>query len=379
MIKITFVGDIICEEEQLNANLMYEKYNFSKIFEPIGNVFDKSDFVVGNLETPLAGKELGYTNHKWSFNSPIEFAKAVKDVGFDLVSTANNHCLDRGVEGLYKTLDNLDYINLDHTGTSRTVEEKNTNYSKEIKGVKVSFISYTYGTNSAFNKQFLKKNQKFAVNLFRKQETIISRRNLLARLINKLNSFILNGYTLSLNLLALKKEIKSIRKKVDVVFVLMHSGGQYNIIPDRWTINLMGFLLKTKVQAVIGCHPHVVQKAFVNENEQIGAYSLGNFCSFPGSDSCKMNHSEYSIVLHAYIDTQTKDISKTTFQITKSVIDNDGIAKIHLLNDLIQSEKDEVTKRELLQDNLLIYNRFTDENLNEINLEDEYLLKRQYK
>ncbi|MFK7779795.1 MAG: CapA family protein [Candidatus Gracilibacteria bacterium] len=374
MTKISFVGDIMCEEQQLLANKTNNSFDFFDIFENIKPAFLESDFVVGNLETPLAGEDFKYTNHKWSFNSPVEFALAVKNAGFDLVATANNHCLDRGVKGLYNTIRNLNQINLDYTGTYLSEKESEKIYINKIGAIKIAFISYSYGTNALFNKFHLRRKERFAVNLFRRQEKAISRINIISRIVRRIEDTIINGYTLNSRLRHLKRKIKLAKRDADLVFVLMHSGGQYNLKPDNWTVSLMDYLMKNSVDAVIGCHPHVVQRMSIKGDNQIGAFSLGNFCSYPGSDSCKMNQSEYSIILHIYLNEISKSIEKVTFQISKSVIDSGGKAKIYLLYDLINNEKDEIIKKELTKDNLLIVNRFLNQQVENVHIENEYLL-----
>lgn len=77
-------------------------YNYDRIFEKVAYVLKDSDYVVGNLETPIAGEELEYTKEPTVFNTPLAFAQSIKKAGFDFVSIANNHCLDRGVIGLKK-------------------------------------------------------------------------------------------------------------------------------------------------------------------------------------------------------------------------------------------------------------------------------------
>ena len=84
------------------------------------------------------------------FNTPDALGDALKDAGFDLVSTANNHCLDRGYDGMVRTLDVLDKLGLAHVGTYRSAEERaaqNGVYVADMGGIKVAFLSYTYGTN----------------------------------------------------------------------------------------------------------------------------------------------------------------------------------------------------------------------------------------
>ena len=157
MTKITFTGDIIIAPEQLQAITKNADGNFSTIFEPIASLLKESDFVVGNLETPLGGKNLGYTNHKWSFNTPDELADALREIGFNMLTTANNHCLDRDKEGLVRTIHCLDRYGLDHIGTYATKEERDMVYIKRFGNLKIAFLSYTYGTNAAFNKHYLEK------------------------------------------------------------------------------------------------------------------------------------------------------------------------------------------------------------------------------
>lgn len=101
-IKISFIGDIMCEKPLLNAAFNNGKYCFDRVFSKMKATFNNSDFVVGNLETVCAGKEFEYTNHIYSFNSPEELVASIKNSGIDLVTTATNHCLDRGIEGLKK-------------------------------------------------------------------------------------------------------------------------------------------------------------------------------------------------------------------------------------------------------------------------------------
>ena len=108
MVKITFLGDIMCEGPLLKAAHKEDgTYDFSECFQGICGLLTEADYVIGNLETPLSGEEAGYTKTEdlYSFNTPIEFAEAVKEMGMDLVLTANNHCCDRGIEGLIKTLE----------------------------------------------------------------------------------------------------------------------------------------------------------------------------------------------------------------------------------------------------------------------------------
>src|SRR5690625_616545 len=125
LIKISFLGDIMCEKPLLHASkISNDKYNFDKVFANMEKVFQESDYVVGNLETVCAGKKFGYTNHIYSFNSPSEFIESIKKSGVDLVTTATNHSLDRGVPGLIENLKVLEDNDLKSIGTYKDKKSK---------------------------------------------------------------------------------------------------------------------------------------------------------------------------------------------------------------------------------------------------------------
>ena len=368
MTKITFTGDIIIAPEQLQAITKNADGNFSTIFEPIASLLKESDFVVGNLETPLGGKNLGYTNHKWSFNTPDELADALREIGFNMLTTANNHCLDRDKEGLVRTIHCLDRYGLDHIGTYATKEERDMVYIKRFGNLKIAFLSYTYGTNAAFNKHYLEKEQYY-VNMFQPQE-VLSKQDRIHRFINVLFR-IFHGITLyTFHSISYKKKVlqdivRSKEKGADFIFMCMHAGGQYNLLPDRYTCNLMRFLLNTPLDMVIGHHPHCIQH-IVKKKNKVGIFSLGDFCPYPKCASAELASPdvfpEYSIVIHVYLDENkvatNSFLQKKTFTIVKSIIGKDKIARVYPLYRLIELEKDSKKKQELINDNNTIVSRF---------------------
>ncbi len=369
MIKLSFVGDIMCEMQQTDASCKNGKYNYKSCFEDVKRDFENSDIFVGNLETPLAGEHLGYTNHPWLFNTPIEFAESIKDeLGVNLVSTANNHCLDRGVEGLENTVRTLKELKLNYTGTCLKTE-KNTPFIFEKEDIKIGILSYTYGTNAIFNKQYLKRSEKHMVNIFGEQEKKIFKYNIVSRLIRKLN----RNREITKNIEGVIKELK---KQVDYVIMCMHSGGQHNNVIDKYTLNLMDILRKLGVDLVIGCHPHVVQRGIFT-NGFIGTYSLGNFFCTPGTSSSPIDKfSDYSIALHLYLEKEESlKIRKVTFSIYKTIIDNYKSSKTVLLYDLIKNNIDNENVKVLLKDNCTIYNIFCNSKYDKIELQKEYEIK----
>ena len=107
--KITFLGDIMIEPPVLKAaKRKGGTYDFRGVFSRAKALLSESDFVVGNLETPLAGAAVGYTDTHLCFNAPDDYVDALIDAGVTLVSTANNHMFDRGYEGMERTVRVLD-------------------------------------------------------------------------------------------------------------------------------------------------------------------------------------------------------------------------------------------------------------------------------
>ena len=115
MIKISFTGDIMCYAEQISA-IEEKGKDYNTIFSPIKDYFQDSDYVVANLETPIAGAEMLYTTEPASFNTPSNLLNALSNINIKMVTNANNHILDRGIDGLLRTIEELDQHNLEHTG-----------------------------------------------------------------------------------------------------------------------------------------------------------------------------------------------------------------------------------------------------------------------
>lgn len=160
----------MCERPLLSASRSDKKYDFDFVFHGVKDKLRESDLVVGNLETVFAGEEAGYTNDVYSFNTPDRFVCSMKSAGIDYVSTANNHCLDRGTEGLIRTLDLLDQYGIKHFGTYRSKEERTSYELLELGGKKIALIAYTYGTNVVENGIVFKEDEEFYVNVLKSQE-----------------------------------------------------------------------------------------------------------------------------------------------------------------------------------------------------------------
>ncbi|MCL2229653.1 MAG: CapA family protein [Treponema sp.] len=349
----------MCTKNQIPAHKISDGYDFSGIFFGCKDFFSSSDYVIGNLETPIANAK--YCNHLINYNSPDSFAKAVKDCGIDMVTTANNHCLDRGESGLEDTINALDSIGLKHTGTNL----KNilpTGIIENFGEIKTGFLSYTYGTNARFNKCFLNENEKWKVNLLREQET------------RKGND--------SLFLKRMEEDIKALKKEgADFLIMFLHTGGQYSPFPLKKTKRLADLIANMGVDAVIANHEHVIHNIEI-KNDKIFAYSLGNFSSlFCVQSAPFIKLSDYSVLVNLYLSKNKNGdvkMSDATFAIAKTVKDGKNRVKTVLLYDLINQCCNKNEKNKLTKDNLKIHNRVSSRKEAKIELKREYSLKNSF-
>ena len=391
-IKITFTGDIMCDMYEIAAYKANNgKYDFSKIFEDCKKYFSESDYVVGNLETPIANSALSY--HITRFNSPPEFADAIINNGISMVTTANNHCFDRGFSGLDDTITNLDAIGLKHTGINRN-NIIPTGIVETIDNIRIGFLSYTYGTNACYNNYYLNKNEKWKVNLYQEQELYnqiyrffykYSRKtiNYLSHLIIRRNIFgwLYEGSEKNIHFLKrMKADIAALKnnKKAEYVIMCLHAGGQYNPEPSKQCKKIVSKIDNMGVDSIIVNHEHVIHYGEKSKNGVI-TYSLGNFTSRTGVHRAPFDKmAEYSILFNIYLSKKDNIVKpeNLTFSIAKSISDGENKVKTVLLHDLIKNCTDTNERNKLLNDNLKIYNLFTKSSKTDLELKLEYSIEK---
>ena len=250
-ISISVIGDIMCHNTQFKDAYSDESYDFSYVFSDIENYIKDADLAIGNLETTFAGSERGYGGYP-AFNTPEQLAIDLKELGIDLVTTSNNHSLDTGYKGIESTLNFLDDAGISHVGTARSVEEQNNILIKEVNGIKIAILAYTYGTNGIT----VPKEKDFCINLIDKE-------------------FILSQLE------------KAKLENPDLICVNMHWGTEYQTLPNDTQLELTGFLFENGADIILGGHPHVLQPYEIrtielpNGSSKTGfvVYSLGNFMS----------------------------------------------------------------------------------------------------
>lgn len=366
-VKLSFLGDVMCEEPFLRAALRKGggiKYNFDGTFNRLVPLLSKSDFIIANLETPIAGKDLRYTHELYSFNSPLEFAEALKSIGASLVLTANNHCCDRGAEGIRNTQQALDAINLPHTGTFPMNYEGKRYYSANIDGVKIAFISCTATTN-AVRTQYAPRESE--VLLLDEQETRI-RANGRLDIVGNIKSFVVRkiiGDKLWLKIkLAFGREAKKAYQddtikytpvdahlnligelidealtENDLVIVCPHIGGQFNPEPGRMSKYICNELVRFGASAVVASHAHVVQRT-QTIGKALCAYSLGNVTMSISTPYIIMdNHPDYGAVLHLYVSP--KGIKRASYSLIK-MQEESGFIKVVPVHELLKTAPENV-------------------------------------
>ena len=394
MITITFTGDILAYHNLIAKSRRKGKYDFSNVFSCVKSLFSRSSYVVGNLESPIAGKKYGYTQMDMLFNAPLEFAVAAKNAGFNMVTTANNHCTDKGMVGVDETLKNLSKIGLDHTGISLKVNDKNY-IVKLIDGVKIAFISYTYGTNPNVNGYDLSEEDKLRINLTREQEKAYKRvwyKQLLVDFIYSLpknmqdrihplypnhpyqdnvSESAISNPANKRYIDRMKATICAAKTEADIVIFCLHSGGQFNNELGSYTKYLLNEIKSCGVDAIICNHPHCVLGSELVDGCFV-AYSLGNFSFTPGEgyfiDGVL---GEYGIVLHLDID---KKIKRVRYSIIKNVRTEDGreqVLPVAVLQNMLKTESE---KTRLLEDCKSVVKRFTNGKSTITEITDSYLL-----
>ena len=248
---LTALGDTLCHNTQYwdAYNSETKEYDFSYVYEDIKYYTKVADITVGSLETTFAGEDKGYSNYP-TFNSPDSLATALKKIGVDVISLAGNHALDYGYSGICRTIDVLDNADISHLGTYKTVEDQEKLLIKNVKGVKIAFINYTYGTNGIS----VPSGKEFCVNLIDKN--------------------------------LIKKQIDQAKSEgADMIVACMHWGTEYKTSANSEQKELADYLFKNGVDIILGNHPHVLEpmekKTITLDDgttkDVFVVYALGNF------------------------------------------------------------------------------------------------------
>lgn len=264
-VTLLFVGDLMQHQAQIDASLRADgTHDYSHCFSLVKERIRRADIAIGNLEVTLGGKPYhGYPR----FSAPDEYLYALKDAGFDILATANNHSLDRRRHGLERTLDLIDSVGLSAAGTYRNDHDRTLRYPLMIEknGIRIALLCGTYGTNG------ITTTPPNIVNSLSREE--------------------------------LATDISTARAmKPDAIIAIVHWGNEYQQQPTAEQRDLARWLISQGVDHIIGSHPHVIQPI-----EQVPhtdypthhaiAYSLGNYVS-----NMSITHGDVGLVVELTIE-----------------------------------------------------------------------------
>ncbi len=241
-ITLTALGDILMHNTLIWSGSQPDGSYAFNFFGAVGELMEEGDYCTTNLEAALAGSEGGYTGYPL-FNSPDAIADHLKDYGVDGVITANNHILDRGYRGAVRTVEVLEKAGLDVLGVRKNPGDSGY-LIKDIRGVKVGYLAYTYGTNGLS----LPSEHQYFINMLEKEQIL--------------------------------QDIRQLRTQVDLLILVLHWGVEYSTEPTNEQRTLAREFLTAGADAIIGSHPHVIQPVEyfnIDGKEKFVAYSIGNF------------------------------------------------------------------------------------------------------
>ena len=241
-VQLCMVGDALLHGAvYTDAKQADGTYDFSSMLENVAPIFGNCDLAYYNQETILGGTELGLSSYP-RFNSPYEFGDNMVDIGFNLVSTANNHTLDKDEQGVINSLTYWKEKPVVTAGSYLSWEDRDKVNVYEKNGITYAFLAYTYGTNglvAPLGKEYL-------VNVYNEKMVV--------------------------------DDVSKVKDMVDVVIVSMHWGQEYTFTPSQEQEHYARLLADAGASIIIGAHPLVIQPVeWIDDT--IVFYSLGNFIS----------------------------------------------------------------------------------------------------
>ena len=234
------------QAQDSNETSSIPTFDFYPMLEYVKPLLDGNHLRFYNQETILGGIGLGLSTYP-AFNSPQEFGDEMLSLGFNVVSLANNHTLDKGERGVLAMLEywrakESKDSKLLTSGSYESLQARENPRIMESNGITYTMLAYTYGTNGIP----LPKGKEYLVNVYTKE--------------------------------MMQRDIAKVRELVDFLIVSIHWGIEYQFTPNAEQKELAKFLAQNGVDLVIGNHPHAIQPIDIIDNTLV-LYSLGNFIS----------------------------------------------------------------------------------------------------
>ncbi len=296
--SVCIVGDLMCLDEQMKAAEQPDgSFDFTAPYLMIREELRSADLTVGNLETVFA-PDRPYSGELTGFNAPVEYLDALKDSGFDVLVTANNHCLDMGIEGAIATAKTVRSAGFGQVGTNIVPEERDRFILLDVKGIRIGILSFTMLVNRIATSRY-GETGRWCVNFLDARKQFEKAR--------------------------LEETVHAAREAgADVIMVYLHCGTEYRKNPVKSQTEMADCAIGAGADIVIESHTHTLQRtearsvtADGGERDVFCAYGMGNFMSsFRREDSrqgmilrlgLKLNRTDSTLEIEpSYIATYTE-------------------------------------------------------------------------
>lgn len=240
-LKLLATGDGLIHSVIYRSYYKNGVYDFTDAVKYVKDIVKDYDIAYYNQETPTGDDSIAYSGYPM-FYTPSAYVDAMQDVGFNTVSLASNHSLDKGEKGVLNTIKYFKTTNMLYNGMNDSEKMRNNFTIKEKNNITYTMLSYTTKTNGLSTP----KGKEYLINIYDKEQV--------------------------------KKDIEAIRDKVDVLIVAMHWGIEYINMPNDEEKEIAEYLSSLGVDIIIGNHPHILQP-ITKIGNTIVMYSLGNFIS----------------------------------------------------------------------------------------------------
>ena len=265
--KISATGDVLMHMPVVNTTKVSGGYDFTPIFQYLDDYAAAADYAVANLETTLAGLDNGYAYSGYPcFNCPDEIAFDLREAGFDMILTANNHCYDTRTVGLKRTVQTVRGLGLETLGTHASADD--TKYTvQDINGIKVGMLCYSYATGddypdrASMNGILTSEDAKGLINYFDYDN--------LTGFYNEVS-----GYIDAME-----------AQGAQAVVMYIHWGEEYQLQANTNQTTVAQGLCDLGIDVIVGGHPHVVQPVDLlssttdPDHKTVCLYSMGNAIS----------------------------------------------------------------------------------------------------
>ena len=283
-VKLVAFGDNIIHDAIMEYADVHENGNYDFLYKDVKKEIEEADIAVLQQETMLVGDKAAYAGYP-SFGTPVAVGEAVAGTGFDVVTCAGNHVLDRGTKGIDTTIDFYKDAGIVCTGIQKSSETSYRPYDIINKnGIRIALYNYTYGTNNGDPRDKYPYMIHFLPNGKDEEDRFV-------------------------------KELKSCRDEADFVIVFVHWGNEYETEPNEYQRHIAELMAQGGADVVIGTHPHVVQPFETVKRPDGGVmnvfYSLGNFRADQGqSEETRMGAEAVITIAHSFEGVEVTDCEK---------------------------------------------------------------------